>query len=132
MAMVIGFPWFAPEDYQELRRCLSDGPLFPDTFREWKARAVAAFRLFQEQDLPVTRVRIRPREFRVWCKRNCLRPDHRARQTYAAERLAQPEQIEAAKAPTRAKPPARVAQPESGTASRFRGRAAANQVSSHG
>ena len=85
--MLIGFPWFEPDDYQALRKLFSDGDRLPGTFSEWRIQAITAFRLFEEQNLPVMRVRIEPKEFQFWCWEHGLPPDYRARQAFAVERV---------------------------------------------
>ena len=95
--MLIGFPWFDPDDYPALRKLFRDGDRLPGTFSEWRTQAIAALRLFDEQNLPVMRVLIEPKEFQFWCWDRGLPPDYRARQTFAAERVRYAVQAEAAR-----------------------------------
>lgn len=81
----IGIPWYDREDYEELRALFHDGSRLPETFRDWYDQATAAFRVFQNQRLRVTRVRLRPKEFEIWCQERRVSCDYRARHLFAQE-----------------------------------------------
>lgn len=81
----IPIPWFDQSDYKELRALFSDGSRLPETFGAWHAQATDAFRVFQDQGLRVTRVRLRPKEFEIWCQEHRFSCDYRARHSFAQE-----------------------------------------------
>jgi hypothetical protein len=77
-------PWYREEDYAEIRKIMSDGARFPETFQEWLDRSNRAFESLQTQGHTVERVYIDPDAFADWCERRGLELDTRARQEFAA------------------------------------------------
>lgn len=81
---VIGYPWFAAEDYAALRALMVDGATMPATFAEWEQVLIGMEQATIASGSKVVRVPIRPMDFAVWCGSNQMDPDAKARNAYAA------------------------------------------------
>jgi hypothetical protein len=81
----IALPWYDREEYPTLRAMLDDPDNLPGTFDAWHDHAQKVERQLQATGFTVARIRIRPKAFASWCRDRGVRPDQRARLTFANE-----------------------------------------------
>jgi hypothetical protein len=84
----VGLPWYAPEDYQDLRAVLADGTTLPPVYETWRISAEQLEREVTRSGVEVIRVPIEPTAFPAWCAQQGKRSDGAARADYAAKVLA--------------------------------------------
>ena len=78
-------PWFAEEDYARIRSSMSDGPLLPATYSEWRRCAEAEEQEMLRLDVHPVRIPIVPKDFGAWCSHRALKPTESARRRFARE-----------------------------------------------
>jgi hypothetical protein len=81
----VALPCFRSDDYDEIRRIMSDGDRMLPSYEVWLRDAEADVRKAESNGMQVERVMVEPYEFEVWCAANGMDKDSYAREQFAAE-----------------------------------------------
>ena len=79
-----GIPWYAEEDWPELKALFTDSNRLHDRYRDWRRAAEETIRHLSKEDHVVVKVPVKPREFAAWCAAVGLQPNAEARSRYAS------------------------------------------------
>ena len=94
-AAVVGLPWFREEEFDEIKRCMTDGDTAFTTYSDWLEAARRSEHHQLRAGHKLVRASIRPKAFKAWCKSRDLPLDAAARKLfanwYAQESIAQNE-----------------------------------------
>lgn len=85
--MQIGFCWYQPEQWAELKKVAADPEVLDDTYEEWRSNANEAFAEIKGTGQNVTKVSINIKELMAWCRDNRHKLDGEARSGFAAFKL---------------------------------------------
>ncbi len=80
---VIGMAWYLEEDFEEIKRLMSDGHTLHRTYAEWLKAATTGEEHQRRAGCTVVRAIIRPAEFKQWCQSRGLNLDSKARMAFA-------------------------------------------------
>lgn len=83
-AICIGMVWYKLEDYDSIKRIMSDGQQLPATFSEWRMKAETGEKKFRREGKVIVRAFIDPKTFPDWCRSRGLNIDAKARNEFAA------------------------------------------------
>ncbi|HEY0380550.1 MAG TPA: hypothetical protein VGC87_26795 [Pyrinomonadaceae bacterium] len=85
----IGFAWYKPEHYDEMRRLSADGKTqMPSTYKQWLKKAQDLFDRLKREGHTVEKVYIEPDTFPAWCAERGLQINAQARIRFADEFVA--------------------------------------------
>lgn len=79
-----GFVWYRFEDYDAIKRIMSDGSQLPTTFAVWRMKAESKEKQFRREGKVVVRAFIDPKTFPDWCASRGLNLDAKARNLFAS------------------------------------------------
>lgn len=79
--------WYRREDYERIRRMMSDPDNFPETFDEWLHLAEQQFAQFSAQGFVLEKVIVDPDRFNAFCRAAKIKPNAQARVQYSATTL---------------------------------------------
>jgi len=85
MRNMIGVAWYRREDYDELRAWFDDGDSLPDTYEEWRKKALQTYEYLADQGHTLDKVFLERESFDAWCKSRGVRPTAAARTQFCAE-----------------------------------------------
>lgn len=80
---VIGMTWYLEEDFEEIKRLMTDGHTLHRTYSEWLKAATTGEEQQRRTGITVVRAIIRPTEFKQWCQSQGLNLDSKARMAFA-------------------------------------------------
>lgn len=85
MTQRVGIGWYAPWEWNKLRRVVADPGRLDDSYLAWRRGAKKVVRDFREQGLDCERVSVRVDELVAWCREQGRPVDGNARAAYVAE-----------------------------------------------
>ena len=88
MAGTIGIAWYRREDYDKLRAWFHDGDTLPDTYDEWRKKALETWRQLSDQGHVLEEVFLDRETFGEWCRSRNVKPNRKARSQYCAHYVA--------------------------------------------
>ncbi len=83
----IGFCWYQPEQWKQLREVVPDPESLDATYDEWKKSATVAINNLKAEGLSVKKVSINIKALITWCSEKGLEPISSSRSEYAAFKL---------------------------------------------
>lgn len=87
--LVIGIPWYRPEDWARVKSIMPDAGKLHDTFAEWEREARRTEREVRRQRQRVERVMLDLDAFLAWCTIRGRPSDAAARAEYACHAVQQ-------------------------------------------
>lgn len=85
--MIVGFCWYQPEQWAELKKVAVDPEKLDDTYEEWRANANKAFNEIVAAGHDIRKISINTKELVAWCKKCERQLDGKARSEFAALKL---------------------------------------------
>ena len=83
---VIGMVWYLEEDFEEIKRLMTDSHTLHRTHAEWLRAATLGEEQQRRSGAHVIRAVVRPQEFKHWCQSRGLNLDSKARNAFANHR----------------------------------------------
>ena len=80
---IIGMVWYRAEDYDAIRRIMTDSDKLPALFHIWRMNAEIGEKKYRRDGHTVVRAFIDPETFPDWCRTRGLSIDAKARMEYA-------------------------------------------------
>jgi hypothetical protein len=80
-----GISWFNEKDYARILQIMVDAHVLPPTYAAWREKAESTERTAKARGLRVFRAIIDPDQFLVWCAREGLDVDAKARTAFATD-----------------------------------------------
>lgn len=84
--LVIGMSWYLEEDFEEIKRVMTDSHTLHRTYAEWFKAATTGEEHQRRAGQHVIRAIIRPQAFKQWCEQRGLNIDSKARMAFANEK----------------------------------------------
>ena len=91
-AMVVGFAWYRPDQWQRVREISADEDDLHDSYLEWLQSAEERLQELRASGLRVEKVDVHSEALILWCNERGLEINGESRSRYVAERLSELDQ----------------------------------------